>query len=106
MMGYRVYFNGEQYVMDDHKTVCGGYTDLEFWCVGTYEEVQKRVEHRNSELKQDVSELKEDEDFMIRTCKDCGEYFMLVKREVYWFLDRNLSIPCRCDKCRKKRKSK
>lgn len=33
-------------------------------------------------------------------CKDCGETFYLTSDEVDWFINKGLSIPKRCKKCR------
>lgn len=34
-------------------------------------------------------------------CKQCGEEFTLTRKEINWYLKKNLKIPHRCEYCRK-----
>ena len=42
--------------------------------------------------------------WLLRKCKDCGDYFLINDDEIAWFECRDLSIPRRCYTCRCKRK--
>lgn len=105
MLGYRIYYNGENFAMDESMTQVqdtpgDSTTRWNAFPVTAYEAVKKL----NSECKQDITELKGNKDFMVRTCKECGEYFIATKMFIDWFISRDLAIPCRCNTCREKRK--
>jgi hypothetical protein len=40
----------------------------------------------------------------VSECKDCGQVFVTVREEQYYYMDRNLALPKRCNSCREKRK--
>ncbi|MBO5522262.1 MAG: zinc-ribbon domain containing protein [Roseburia sp.] len=41
---------------------------------------------------------------IVRTCKDCGKKFELSDSEIQFFEERNLTLPKRCQQCRKAKK--
>ena len=45
-------------------------------------------------------------DWLLRKCKDCGDYFIITGDEVWWFDNKGMSLPKRCGDCRKKKKVK
>lgn len=42
----------------------------------------------------------------VKTCKDCGELFILTRSEKDWLKNNNLKPYARCFSCRKKRREK
>lgn len=107
MLGYKVYFDGNKFTMEEQKTtVENTASDSTTHWNAEYITACAAVEELNSKLKQSIDELIHDKDFVIKTCKDCNEYFIITTMYADWFLSRNLSIPCRCDNCRRKRKIK
>lgn len=105
MLGFRVYYDKEEkeFVMEDSPSEVNGTTDLEMWFTNLQKAV-KGVININKRLKNNISELEKDDDFIIQECKDCGQNHILTKSHIDWYKDRDLNIPCRCDKCIKKRK--
>ena len=104
---FKVYFDGHEFVV----TECRGsiefdlYSNAEFTFF-YYESAIKFAEELNKNLKSDYDHLIMPEDFMVVKCKDCKEYYILTKSEIGWFLNRDLFVPCRCHRCRIKRRSK
>lgn len=107
MLGYKIYFNGTQFEIENHlsevESLPGDHPTS--WNAGL-DTGMRAVEHRNSRLKTDVLQLKSDHDFVIRTCKECQNYFILVKSETDWFANKKLHIPSRCYTCRKKKNTR
>ena len=107
MKGYRRYYDGEKYVVDNELS-----------------EVQKLPRDSTTSwfrTRQQALTAADLDDFFEKTrtifpdsefpeqknvkiCKDCGSYFYQTETEREWFLERNLKAPCRCYTCRKKRK--
>ncbi len=42
----------------------------------------------------------------VRICKDCGKGFVLTEERKKWFVERGYHLPCRCMRCRDRRKLK
>lgn len=101
MTGYKIYFDGKKFVMDDYRThvetTAGDSTT--HWNA-EYKTACAAVENLNSKLKQNIDTLVNGQDFIVRTCKECGEYFLITKDHVDWFTSRKLHVPCRCERCR------
>ncbi len=94
MLGYRTYFDGDKFVVDDVATEvqdvpCDSTTK---W-IAYKKYAEYVVEYQNA------SDLKD-----VKKCKECGEYFWQTDDERIWFARRNMKAPCRCYSCRKKRK--
>ena len=103
MKGYKVFYDGEKFIMEEEKSEIGDTTDFVHWMI-SYETAKKSVESCNNRHKNDASELESDYDFIIKSCKDCKELYLMNKMEVDWYLDRKLTLPCRCPSCRKARR--
>lgn len=105
MLGFKVYYDKEEkeFVIDHNPSEVSDSTDLEMWFANLQTAVKGCI-NINKKLKADISELKKDDDFIIQKCKDCGELHTLTKAHIDWFKNRDLKVPCRCDKCIKKRK--
>lgn len=106
MTGYKVYFDGKEFVMEEIKTTAQSTPSdsVVHWNAG-YETAKDAVKNLNKSLKRNIDELDHDKDFVINTCKDCKEYFMVTKQYIDWFKSRDLKVPCRCNKCRSERKN-
>ena len=107
MVGYKIYFNGEKFVMEDKKSLVEDVSDdaVVSWNAGLDTAVAA-VDSLNKSHKSKPQQLVSSKDFLIRKCKDCNTYFMLGAMQVEWFERRDLKLPCRCIACRKKKKSK
>ena len=107
MLGYKIYFNGERFVIDDKKSpVETVSSDSVVSWNASLDSGQNAVDNLNKRYKSKSEELDNPGDFLIRTCKDCGNYFMFTYAEVIWFGSRNFKLPCRCRYCRKVKKNK
>lgn len=105
MVGYRIYFDGEKFTMDDHKSQVGNtpVDGVVHWNAG-YDTAIQAVENQNNHLKKNIEDLRDDKDFVVKNCKDCGNFYIITKIYADWFLERKLKVPCRCDLCRMRRK--
>lgn len=105
--GYKIYFDGERFVIEDKKSLVENTPSdsTVSWNEGL-DTGEAAVSNLNRDHKSKSEELSKSNDFLIKTCKNCGNYFILPAREVNWFEIRNLKLPCRCVTCRKKRKNK
>lgn len=93
MLGYRIYFDGSKFVVDDIATEVQTMPDDSTTMWFAYKKpAEDVVEHRNA------NDLKD-----VKKCKECGEYFWQTDEERAWFSDRNMKPPCRCYSCRKKK---
>lgn len=104
---FKVYFDGDKFAVA--KISNGEEIDLlsdTFYAFYHYKSAIKCAEELNKNLKSDYDHLIMPEDFMVLKCKDCKEYYILTKSEIGWFLNRDLFVPCRCYRCRVKRRSK
>ena len=93
MLGYRIYFNGDKFAIDEVATEVQTMPDdsTTMWFANKKSAVYA-VEHHNANNLKDV-----------KKCKECGEYFWQTDEERIWFTDRNMKAPCRCYSCRKKK---
>ena len=93
MLGYRIHFNGDKFVVDDVATevqdMPEGSTMMWF---ANKKSAENAAKHHNADKLKDV-----------KKCKECGEYFWQTDEERIWFADRNMKAPCRCYSCRKKK---
>lgn len=107
MLGYKIYFDGEKFVAEDTESQVGhgnGYLDHAVKWVGGRQYVKNAIESLTKSHKQNENELESDTDFLVRKCKDCGEWFFLTARDVHHFQSKMLTLPCRCRDCREKRR--
>lgn len=91
MLGYKIYFNGNEFVADNTATevqtmLCDSTT---MWFTNK-KSADNAVEEYNA------NDLKD-----VKKCKECGEYFWQTDDERIWFTDRNMKVPCRCYSCRR-----
>lgn len=107
MLGYRIYFDGDKFlaeytqsVVEDRPGDC-----VEDWYSSAYS-AACAVNLLNSAYRKNREDLCDANDFLIQTCKDCCEYFILPASEVKWFEDKGFKLPCRCYSCRLKRRPK
>lgn len=104
MFGYKVYFDGNKFTMEDHKSQVGNtYNDDTTHWNAEYHTAVEAVKNLNNCFKSDINELKNDNDFIVPICKDCNRHFIMTKSYIDWFNKRKLNIPSRCDLCRKRR---
>ena len=98
MQGYRVYFDGEKFVVESELSEVGRtpYDSPIYWCANP-ELAWIEASNRNIAIRTGAWE--------IRTCKDCGKYFILSLSEEKWFAMRGMESPKRCMACRKERKN-
>lgn len=95
MLGYRIYFNGNNFMADDIATeVQTVPCDSTMSWMANKKYADDAVEKYNTN---DYILLKD-----IKKCKECGGYFWQTDEERMWFTDRNMKAPCRCYSCRKK----
>lgn len=107
MIGYKIYFDGEKFVMDNKKSLVEDVPNdsVVSWNAGL-DTGLAAVNSLNESHKSKPEELIKAKDFLIRKCKDCNTYFILGAMQVEWFERRDLKLPCRCITCREKKKSK
>ena len=93
MLGYKIYFNGNEFVADNTKTEVQNVScdSTTMWFVNKKSADDAVEDHNAYDLKN------------VKKCKDCGEYFWQTDDERIWFADRNMKAPCRCFSCRKKK---
>lgn len=98
MQGYRVYFDGEKFVVESELSEVGQtpYDSPIYWCSNP-ELAWIEASNRNIAIRTGAWE--------IRTCKDCGKYFILSHPEMEWFTMHGMKSPRRCMACRKERKN-
>lgn len=107
MLGYKIYYNGEKFVMENMKSpVEDVLNDSTLSWNAELKTAISAVNNLNESHKLKQEELTKDTDFLIRKCKDCNTYFILSSMQVKWFESRNLKLPCRCESCRNIRKVK
>lgn len=75
MLGYKIYFNGNEFVADNIATEVQTVP-----CDSTVSWMANKTYAK---------------------CKECGEYFWQTEEERQWFIERELKVPCRCYSCRK-----
>ena len=103
--GYKIYFDGERFAIEDKKSLVEDTPSdsTVSWNTGLHTG-KAAIHNLNRDHKSKPEELRKSNDFLVKTCKDCSNYFILPASEVNWFEVRNLKLPCRCTTCRKKRK--
>ena len=107
MLGYKIYFDGKKFVMENKKSrVEDTPGDSVISWNAELDTALAAVDSLNNEYKEKEEDLSDFRDFIIKTCKDCGEFFILNTPLVNWFRNKDLNLPCRCMTCRKKRKDK
>lgn len=93
MKGHRCYFdeNEKQFKVEFAQTEAKGYSDEEYW---------------NADLNNALRSVEKDNKNLnyFHKCIDCGHYFWLLSEEMEWFTNRNLAMPKRCPKCRRRKK--
>ena len=107
MVGYKIYFDGEKFVMENKKSVSSHVPDdgAVMWSTGLDTAIAA-VDNFNKHYKSSPQKLSGPKDFLIRKCRDCNNYFTLTDKQVKWFESRDLKLPCRCIACREKKKNK
>jgi hypothetical protein len=93
MLGYKIYFNGNEFVADNTAMEVQNmpFDSTTMWFANK-KSANDAVEKYNA------NDLKD-----VKKCKECGEYFWQTDEERIWFTDRNMKAPCRCYSCRKKK---
>ena len=105
MVGYKIYYNGKKFEMEEkvsevQSTPSDG---TGHWNAGYVTSIEA-VNDLNKHLKKNIEELESPQDFVVKKCKDCNEYFVITTEFAEWFKNKGLTLPARCDKCRAKRK--
>lgn len=93
MLGYRIYFNGDKFAVDEVATEVQTMPDdsTTMWFANKKSAVDVAEHHNADNLKN------------VKKCKECGEYFWQIDEETIWFTDKNMKVPCKCYSCRKKK---
>lgn len=93
-LGYKVYYNGEKFVAEENPSNVEAETSdgTNMWFENIIH-AKKGAESLNNDLKNG--------DIVVKTCRDCGRYFILTMERINWFLDKGLKEPRRCDSCLK-----
>lgn len=105
MLGYKIYFNGEKFIMEDTKSPIEDIPmDSDVSWNATLDTAKVAVDNRNRHHKSNPEELVDFEDFLVRKCKNCNNYFILSSMKVKWFEGRRLILPLRCNACKKRKK--
>ena len=103
--GVKVYFDGEKFVADDAPSaVHATSTDSPTHWIDTKVHAETAVEESNKHLKVAETDMVDDNDFVVKKCKDCGEYYVFSKPEYDWYKEKNFVAPRRCNSCRTKRR--
>lgn len=104
----KVYYNGNEFTYDKEMIDMPSETpsDETIHFVLNEKDAEGLIETLNNDLKKSVDEMGNYRDFIVRKCKDCGEYFVIREHFAYWCKEKGFNIPKRCINCRKKRKSK
>lgn len=97
MYGYKVYFDGEKFVIESElsKIEQEPYDSPVCWYTNP-ELALLDAKARNTMIQTGAWE--------IRTCKDCCNYFILGRLDANWFVTHGMELPKRCLACRKERK--
>lgn len=105
MLGYRVYFDGDKFLAEYKQSLVEDrpVDSVEDW-YSVFQSAVLAANLLNSAYRKNREDLHDANDFLIRTCKDCGGYFILPLSEVKWFEGKGFKLPCRCYSCRLKRK--
>ena len=100
MQGYRVYFDGEKFVVESEPSTVEcktmPYDSTVSWCGGP--DIAFIVAREQNELIQKGQ-------WTVQACKNCGGYFLLTHAEITWFQEHGMKSPRRCMACRKERKN-
>lgn len=103
MQGYKVYFDGKEWRIEDKKSEVedSGSDDFNRW-FDTFQHGMDAVESLNQRTKTDISKVQKLDDLLLCKCKECGNDFLQSGDEIEWFKEKRLQIPKRCRKCRYK----
>ena len=104
--GIRVYFDGEKFVADTALSTVQAVSrsDSPTYWIDTKAHAEVAAKESNEHLKTSEADLVDDKDFVIKKCKDCGEYYLINKSEYDWYKEKNFAVPRRCYSCRSKRR--
>lgn len=103
--GVRVYFDGEKFVADTALSdVQAVSSDSPTYWIDTKAHAEAAVKESNEHLKTSEADMVDDKDFVIKKCKDCGEYYLINKSEYDWYKEKDYVAPNRCYSCRSKRR--
>ena len=96
--GYRVYFDKEtgkfRYDKEPSQARFMGKDSVTYWAPDMAT-AMKAVQNRN------LNDLEN-----VIVCKDCGNGFFVSDAQRAWYAEKDLSLPCRCESCRKKKKER
>ena len=92
MVGYKIYFDGYKFVVDDTATEAQSVP-----CDSTVIWLGNKKHADNIAKKFNANYLKE-----IKKCKECGKYFWQTDEKRMWFHIPIYKLSCRCYSCRKK----
>lgn len=108
MKVHKVYYNGNEFTYDKEMVDMPSKTPKERTThfVMNESDAKGLIETLNNDLKKSVEEMTKYRHFIIRKCKDCGDYFAITKNEVAWYKNKGFSLPVRCLECRRERKYK
>lgn len=98
MKGYKKYFNGKRYIVEDTLS------DIEE--LPNDSTTSWFRTYKQALIAADLDNQIEAEQKNVKVCKECGSYFYQTERDRKWFIERNLKVPCRCITCRKNKKKK
>lgn len=107
MQAYRVFYdkNDNKWKYENFLTEVGHTTDFQHWN-GTLLGAESACIHYNNDFVENAEDMYSNNHYTICTCKDCEADYILTSDEYFWFLDRGLSVPKRCPKCRSRRRNK
>ena len=103
MKAYRVYYDqvDKKWKYENFLSEVGQTTDFEHWNA-TLLGAESACIHYNKDFVADAKDMFSSNHYTICTCKECRKDYIMTCDEYFWFLDRNLNVPKRCFKCRKK----
>lgn len=95
--GYRVYFDKETKKFRYDKEIsemrfCGKNSTTSWFA--DLKSAMNAAQSRNQYSLGDVI-----------VCKDCGEAFWITEDERNWYAEKGLTLPTRCESCRRKKKN-
>ena len=100
MLGYKIYFNGEMFIFEDHLSLIeeNPSSNTTRWA-STIDVANNVCNDLNKHLKSNINELKNSDDIVVIKCKECNDYFIMSKSRVDWYMDHNYDMPKNCYKC-------
>ena len=107
MQAYKIYFNGERFILEDKLSNVEDYVlDSTIMYNSSIDTGLEEVELLNRNYKPTSKDVTRMSEFTIKKCKKCDQYFTLTCRQISWFEKRNLSLPNTCSTCRKNNNNK